>query len=86
MRNLNRAGLAILAVLSPPPHAALAQKQNLMSGAFVSGSTLYKSCAGSTSAIPLAVVPVLTYRLIERLARQLGRRPISLSALREAKA
>ena len=47
MRNLNRAGLAILVVLSLPTHAALAQKQNLMSGAFVSGSTLYKSCAGS---------------------------------------
>ena len=47
MRNLNRAGLAILVVLSLHTHAAPAQKQNLMSGAFVSGSTLYKSCAGS---------------------------------------
>src|SRR4029077_12249244 len=47
MRNLNHAGLVILVVLSLPTHAALAQKQNLMSGAFVSGNTLYKSCAGS---------------------------------------
>jgi hypothetical protein len=47
MRNLNRTGLAILVVLSLPTHAALAQKQDLTSGAFVSGNTLYKSCAGS---------------------------------------